>query len=322
MLKLNRFAVFAWGVLAYILLVILWGAVVRATGAGAGCGSHWPLCNGEVIPHAPQTATLIELSHRLTSGLALPLIVALAIWAWRIYPRGHRVRKGAGLSVVFLLTEALIGAGLVRFELVADNASVARALFMSIHLANTFVLIATLTATAWWASGGSSLGFKGQESKLAFAFAVALAAVMVLGMSGAVAALGDTLFPVRSLAEGLRQDFSPTAHLLIRLRLLHPTIAIVAAGYIITLSAIVSLLRPDGLTKSFARLVIALNVVQLLVGALNVALLAPIWLQLVHLLLADLIWIALILLASSALAQRATNGAPAGALSLNRALKV
>ena len=108
--------------LAYNLAVILWGAYVRASGSGAGCGAHWPLCNGEVIPRAPSIATLVEYSHRLTSGLALLGVVALMVWTWRVWGRGHPARRGALLSLIFILTEAAVGAGLVLFELVADNA--------------------------------------------------------------------------------------------------------------------------------------------------------------------------------------------------------
>lgn len=301
MMKLNRLALFAWGVLGYNLAVILWGAYVRASGSGAGCGSHWPLCNGEVIPRAPQLETLIELSHRLTSGVALLLVLALGVWAWRAFPKGHRVRRGAALSIFFILTEALVGAGLVLFELVADNASMARALFMSVHLANTFILVAMLTLTAWWASGGAALRLKGQGA-LGLLFAVALGAMLVLGVSGAVTALGDTLFPAGSLAEGVRQDFSPTAHLLIRLRILHPLIAVAVSVYLVVVAVIAGLQRPGSWTRRFAVSIIALLVIQLGAGLLNVALLAPIWLQLLHLLLADLCWIALVLLTANSLA--------------------
>ncbi|MFN8454080.1 MAG: COX15/CtaA family protein [Anaerolineae bacterium] len=79
MVKLDRFAKYVWTVLAYNLAVILWGAFVRASGSGAGCGSHWPLCNGEVIPRTPQMETLVEFTHRLTSGLALLLVIGLTI---------------------------------------------------------------------------------------------------------------------------------------------------------------------------------------------------------------------------------------------------
>lgn len=309
-MKLNRFATYTWLVLGYNLAVIAWGAYVRASGSGAGCGSHWPLCNGEVIPRAPQLETLIELSHRITSGLSLLLILVLAVWAFRAFPKGHRVRRGAGATLFFILTEALVGAGLVLFELVADNATMARALFMSVHLVNTFILLAALTLTAWWASGGKALVLRGQGS-FALLMSAGLLGVLILGVSGAVAALGDTLFPSRSLAEGLSQDFSPTAHLLIRLRLLHPFIAVVAGSYMLLAAGLSNFLRPQRWTRRFSIAVASLMLLQFAVGLLNVTLLAPVWLQLAHLLLADLVWIAFVLLTSTCLSQTAKQQQPA-----------
>jgi heme A synthase len=309
-MKLQRFARYAWAVLAYNIAIILWGAYVRASGSGAGCGSHWPLCNGEVLPRNPQIETLVEFTHRLTSGFALVLVVALLIWAFRAYPKGHVVRLGAGLSTLLIIVEALIGAGLVLFMLVADNASIARALFMAIHLANTFLLLAALTLTAWWASGGQPIQVR-KQGAAAWLLGIGIVGTLVLGVSGAITALGDTLFPATSLAEGLRQDLSPTAHILIRLRLLHPTIAIGLGVYLLFAASCVSVLRPDAQTKRFARSMLGLFMLQLAAGLLNVVLLAPIWMQLVHLLLADLVWIVLILLTATALA---SHTAPASVL--------
>src|SRR5688572_19392438 len=113
----RRFAIITLG---YNLLVIVWGAYVRASGSGAGCGKHWPLCNGVVVPESASTATMIEYAHRITSGLALVLVVVLAIWAFRVAPRGDRLRKAAVVSLVFIVTEALVGAGLVLLELVGE----------------------------------------------------------------------------------------------------------------------------------------------------------------------------------------------------------
>ena len=300
--SLSRFAWFAWGVLGFTLLVVLWGAFVRATGSGAGCGSHWPLCNGEVLPRAPQTATLIELTHRATSGVALLLVVGMLIWAIRAYPRGHVVRLGAKLSLVLMIIEALLGAGLVLFELVADNPSMVRAFSMMAHLVNTFLLLGALTLTAWWASGGRRVRLRGQGAN-GWLLGVGIGAFLLLGASGAIAALGDTLFPARSLAEGIRQDFSPTAHLLLRLRILHPVIAIGVGLYLVAAAGIIARRRPTRATRRLARAVTVLFLVQLAAGFLNLFLLAPVWMQLVHLLLADLVWIALVLLAASAFAE-------------------
>ncbi|MBC7912346.1 MAG: COX15/CtaA family protein [Pyrinomonadaceae bacterium] len=303
-MKLNRFANYAWFVVAYNLFVILWGAYVRASGSGAGCGSHWPLCNGEVLPRSPQTATLIELTHRITSGLSLLLVIGLVVWAFRVFAKKHPVRRGAMLSLFFIITEALIGAGLVLFELVADNASIARAMFMSVHLINTFTLMAFLALTAWWASGGQFVRLK-EQGFIIWLLGLALFGMLALAVSGAVAALGDTLFPSNSLAQGLSDDFSPTAHLLIRLRLLHPVLALTVGCITLLVAGLVNFLRPGGWVRFWMLTVTALVVVQLGAGLLNVALLAPIWLQLVHLLLADFLWLAMVLLTASALAHTA-----------------
>jgi len=137
----DSFRRFAWFVVVYNLAVVLWGAFVRATGSGAGCGSHWPLCNGEVLPRAPSIETVIEFTHRLMSAVDGLLVLALVIWAFRAFGRRHPVRRWSLVGLVFLISEALVGAGLVRFELVADNDSMVRALVMSAHLINTFLLL-------------------------------------------------------------------------------------------------------------------------------------------------------------------------------------
>ena len=303
-MKLNRFAVYAWGVLVYNLLVIMWGAYVRATGSGAGCGQHWPLCNGAVVPRAEQVETMIEFSHRLSSGLALIAVIVLLVWAFRAFPQGHPVRLGASFSMLLIIAEALVGAGLVLFELVADNASMARAIAMAVHLMNTFLLLGALTLTAWWGSGGRPLRLRGQGA-VVWVLGLGFVGMMILGASGGVAALGDTLFPATSLADGIREELSPTAHLLIRLRLLHPLIAVMVGVYLVLAGAICNALRPDPFTKRMSRILTVLYLIQLGVGAVNVILLAPVWLQLVHLLLSDLIWITLVLLTSSVLAEPA-----------------
>src|SRR5262249_28859141 len=150
--RASRYATFAWTALGANIAVILWGAFVRASGSGAGCGSHWPLCNGEVVPRSPSAATLIELGHRVSSGLALLLVAGLIVGAWHGFPRCHLGRRSAGAAGVFLVLEALIGAGLVLLELVAGNTTIARAWWMAGHLVNTFLLVAALTLTAWWST--------------------------------------------------------------------------------------------------------------------------------------------------------------------------
>lgn len=302
-MKLSRFSRYAWFVLGFNLLIILWGAYVRASGSGAGCGSHWPLCNGQVIPQVSHVSTWIEFAHRISSGIGLLLVVGQWIWAFRAFERGDQVRRAASFSLFLMITEALVGAGLVLFQLVADNESFARALFVATHLLNTFLLLGALTLTAWLASGGMPIRLR-KQGAVGWLLFVGILGTLLLGASGAVTALGDTLFPSRSLAEGLSQDFSATAHFLIRLRLFHPLIAISVGIYLVVAAALAYTLRSDRETHIMARVVGGLFVLQLLVGTVNVALLAPISVQLIHLLLADFVWIALVLLTASALADR------------------
>lgn len=297
----SRFAVLAWANVAYNLLVILWGAFVRATGSGAGCGDHWPLCDGQVLPRAPSTEMLIEFTHRLTSGVALLGALALLIWAFRAYERGHRVRRGALAAMIFMLLEALLGAGLVLFELVAHNASAARAGAMALHLVNTFLLLGALTLTAWWASGGAPISLRG-HGRLPWLLGLGLLGTALVGSSGAVTALGDTLLQHGILPGGVNQPIGSGTHPLVQMRIIHPIIGTLVALYTLFLARAVTAYRPEPQARGFAWGLVALFFLQILLGGLNVSLKAPVWMQLVHLLMADATWIALVLLSAVALA--------------------
>lgn len=301
-MKQNRFSKFAWGVLAYNILVVIWGAYVRATGSGAGCGSHWPLCNGVVVPRAPRIDTIIEFSHRLTSGLAFLLVLALLIWARRAYEKGHPVRLGATWAMVFMVSESLVGASLVLFEWVAGNVSTARVVVMGVHLLNTFVLLAFIALAAWWAAGGKRFTWRNQ-GWAAWALFLGLVGVMVMSMAGSVTALGDTLFPSETLAQGFQQDFDPSSHFLIRLRVWHPFVAVTVGAYLVFIARQLSVARPGAYVKRASWALQILYAIQLGAGLLNLVLLVPVWLQLVHLFLASLVWIVLVLLTAVSLAE-------------------
>jgi heme A synthase len=293
----GAFARYAWGVLGYNLAVVLWGAFVRATDSGAGCGNHWPLCQGAITPHSPTLATLIEFTHRATSGIDLVLVALLVAWAFRAFPKGHAARLGAVLSAIFLMTEALLGAALVLLEHVAKNASPNRAYSLSTHLINTLTLLACLTLTAWWGSGKPRLRMEGRAARLA---GISLAAVVVLGVSGAIAALGDTLFPATSLASGLAEDFNSSSNLFVRLRWIHPVLAMVCGGWLLAFG--MGALR-SAQTRKAAGAMLGMLGAQIAAGAVNLLLLAPVWMQIVHLLLGDLLWISLVLLCARMLAE-------------------
>lgn len=301
-MQTRRFATFAWGVLAFNVLVIAWGAFVRATGSGAGCGSHWPLCNGELFLRAPEIETLIEFSHRATSGIALLLVAALAPFAWRAFPRGHHVRRMAVISLVFILMEALLGAGLVLLEYVALNASIARAYWVAGHLINTFLLLAVLTLTAWWGGGAPVMRLRNQPGLLVGTLSAALVGMLILGASGGITALGDTLL----LTAGITPEESPLVATLVDLRIYHPLLAFLVGGLILAAAFTARSLRPSPTLLRLTWLLGALYGVQLLVGALNVVLKAPVAMQLFHLFMSDLVWITLILLTATALAVAAS----------------
>jgi heme A synthase len=287
------FSTAAFAVLGINVFVVVWGALVRASGSGAGCGDHWPLCNGVVIPQAPAIQTIIEFTHRITSGLALIAAVALCVWCYRIFPRKSQVRLAATWSVAFLFAEALLGAGLVLLKYVGENASAGRAIYLSAHLTNTLLLLGALSTTAWLArKPGLPVSWK----RTPLLLRIAILGIVLVSVTGAIAALGDTLFPAQSLKSGLKQDFSAAAHLLLRLRVFHPVLAI-AVGIFAGVAAF-RILKRQRITRNarnFGVALLLLVALQLWAGAANLAMLAPVWMQLVHLLLADLLWIALLL---------------------------
>ncbi len=289
---------FAWAVLAYNQCVIVFGAYVRATGSGAGCGSHWPLCNGEIIPRAARTETIIEFTHRATSGLTLLLIVSLLLWVWRVTKARNPLRWSSAFALFFVLTEALIGAWLVLYGLVTTNDSIARALFMMVHLVNTFLLLAFLALTSWWASRGVPARLEGDKAGRWFLGFAGLS-TLFLGASGAVTALGDTLFPPTTLTDAFRQDLSTTAHYLVRLRVYHPFIAAVTAVYLMVVSLWVKSRFSQRSIQVLNNVLLALFAAQIVLGVVNVTLLAPVWMQLLHLLASTMVWIVLVLLGAS-----------------------
>ena len=289
----RRFTLYAWLVIAWNVATILWGAFVRASGAGAGCGSHWPLCNGQVLPRAPAVETLIEFSHRASSGVALLLVVGLVIFSRRIGAPGNLVRRAAWASLAFVLAEALIGAGLVLFGWVAQDQSQGRAIAVSLHLVNTLLLLAALTVTARAAALPPDTRLHWSRST-GFMWGTGLAGLAILGATGAIAALGDTLFPARSLAQGLAADASAAASDLVRLRVVHPVLAVLIGGGVLAFAGRLAMGgRETARLAAWLRIAI---VVQWVAGAANIVLLAPVWMQLVHLLLADATWILLMLL--------------------------
>lgn len=368
----------AWAALIYNVLVILWGAVVRITGAGAGCGEHWPLCNGVVVPQSPALHTVIELSHRLTSaasgllalglfavafrsvtrslpitdptalrsdrfwwatgvlgttlvmtgiggmmsglyfmaglsalGGLLSLAAILALLSHQVRARGQTWRQlfqgwpvvlGTILSFLLILAEGLVGGAQVLLGLTADSTDPARGFVQGVHLVNTFLLLGALLLTALWASGRPVLRLRGQGRALGL-IGVGLGLTLLLSMAGAVTALGDLLFAPApgTPIETVKRDFGPTATLIENLRVIHPLLAVLTSAYLIWMAGALRRLRPSPGVSRWGLILAGSIGVQMLAGFVNVALKAPGWMQVTHLLLGCIMWLVTVLLSYEAL---------------------
>jgi cytochrome c oxidase assembly protein subunit 15 len=290
---------FAWGVLAFFIATILWGAVVRATGSGAGCGDHWPLCNGTVMQQAPTLHTMIELSHRVSAGaIDSILVLALAVWTWRKTGAGHLARWAIGTAIFLTVTEGALGAALVKMGLTAGSRSPLRAPVEALHFSNTLLLLAALTLAAHFL--GRRAGYLRDKVRMTAPFVgiASLAILLVVGVTGSLAALGDTLFPPSSLGAAFAQDFSATSEWLVRWRWTHPTVALLASVFLIWLVVRAARRRSPWDNRALSALVLILLTLQYVLGILDVAFLAPVWLQILHLLGADVLWAAIVVLAA------------------------
>jgi heme A synthase len=290
---MSRLSKLAWTAVVFNMTVIAFGSVVRATESGAGCGPHWPACNGQIIPSEIHGARLIEFTHRISSGIAL-LLVAVLIWkVFRTFPRGHRVRTTATLSGLFVMVEALLGAVLVLFEWVAEDASVARTIAVPIHLVSTLALLASLTLTAHWVGSDAPTRW---DRRRGWVLTVGGIGITLTAASGGVTALADTLFPSESIADTL-SNMKSAEHFLTQLRVAHPLIAIVTG------LSVYWIVRALGPHRIAGRVVVGLVVVQFIAGLSNILLHTPLWLQILHLVLADVLWIAYVLFGSDVLSK-------------------
>ena len=307
--KLSGFAKFAWFVLLYNIVVILWGVFLRASKSGDGCGQHWLTCHGEVIPSAPQLKTIIEFSHRITTALDGFVVIGLLIWAiwrWKSGKSGQNnlVLKMAFGSFIFVIVEGLLGAGLVLTGNTAENLTIARPFWMAAHLITTLILLTFLTLTAWFASGGKSFALN-VKPKIRLLLLLGVFGFLLVGMSGSIAALSSMIFPSETLTEGITKDFAATSNILLRLRVSHPILSILTSVYLIFLAG---WLRKKSENNAdvlrWSNVLTILILLQIGFGALTLLTLAPILMQLGHLFLADAVWISFVLTTASFLAQK------------------
>lgn len=286
---------YAWMVVAYNVLVILWGTAVRATGSGNGCGDHWPLCNGTLIEHHPAITTIIEYTHRATSAVALFAVIGLVAWTFRGTAKRHLARIAAVASLIFILDEALLGAGLVLFGLTADNQSIARIGYLALHLTNTLLMLGAMTLTAHLLGRKSGFMRGSVEFRRLSLTITGLIAILLTGATGSFTALVDTLHPATNLKTAFLQDFSVHSNWMLRVRWIHPAAAIVTGIFVV---ALIALGARTSANRSLALVVAALLAVQYALGVADLTLLTPLSMQILHLLGADLLWVALIVLAA------------------------
>lgn len=253
----------------YTLLVILWGAWVRISHSGDGCGDHWPLCGGNYIPDLSQKKTWIEYSHRLMSGVYGLLVIGIFLKFRK--DANNLIKKFSWVLLLLMSSEALLGAVLVKSQLVTLNDSVWRLITMSLHQLNSFLL-----------TGATFLFYlilKKNAKQLKVAHKYLLIIFVMLPLTGAVAALSTTLFPSVSLWQGILQDFSENTHLFVKLRVLHPLLATMIA------TLFVSWCYAKNLNRLAAEFLVAM-----LIGVVTLLTLSPVYLKLAHLLIAHLLW--------------------------------
>ncbi len=298
----RRFRTLAWSVLAFNVAVVLGGTIVRATGSGDGCGASWPLCTDRIFPSNPGLETVIEYSHRVTSALAIFGVVAMFVFAVRLYESGHRVRNAATASLALLLFESALGALLIIFSWVDQDASIGRMIVVPIHLLNTYILVGALTLTAWWSSGNPG-PMNPVDPRVKRSLGLGALGLLLIGAMGALNALADSLYPAESFLSGATEEFSDGAPWLLQVRIFHPIVAIAVGLGVVYL---VMRLSPTvtSRTKRLGAIVGGLVVTQFFIGLVNVMLAAPLEMQVIHLAIADTIWIIYLLFGASLVGER------------------
>ena len=305
--KRTRFARYAWLVLWYNLAVILWGVFLRASKSGDGCGQHWFTCHGEIIPTAPELKTVIEFVHRASTGPAFLAVIVLLVWAFLRFEKGSIVRKAAVGSFLFILSEVIIGGVLVLTGNTAESLTAERPFLAIGHLINSFLLLAFLALTGWFAASGRRLALD-VGTKYLVLLAVGVLGILLVGSSGSVAALSSMLFPSETLGEGLGKDFSAASNILLRMRVSHPILSILTSVYLVFLAGwLKSAAEHDRNVAKWSNALTILVLIQVAFGAATLLMLAPIVMQVGHLLLADLLWISFVLLGASFLSRPPTE---------------
>lgn len=303
----RRFAAFAWSLLVLNLAAVAWGVFLRAGKFGDGCGTNWPLCPGGPVPLNGSISRFIEGSHRLMTSLIGVMTIGLVFWSRRIYSRedeGGRAVRGLALAALGMtVVEGLVGAVLVKFALVTTNASPMRALVMAFHVVSTFGLVGAVAACALAAGpdgdleGGVRPRLKQGGAALGMLLTGAIGLVG-LGATGAISAFAHQVNPVEDV---LTAALAPGAPWMVRLQPMHPLLSAAVALYLVLMAGLLPNLRPDPRVALWARRLAIMVGVEMALGLVNILVRAAIPMQMLHLVAADLTWVALVGLGVAAL---------------------
>lgn len=280
--KLRKFNL---GLIYYSVFVIIWGAWVRISKSGDGCGEHWPLCHGEWVPSQKPIATWIEFSHRISTGIYGILILIFVIMAFKRHNRA--VKWGSLFVLFFTITESLIGAQLVLKGLVGSDASLARAYWMGVHQVNSMLLTGSLVLCYDFIRFPDLIGFRKSLLSISKYSGLCLF-LIVVASAGALAALSGTLFPSTDLLLGFMKDFSQDSHIFVRLRASHPMLAC-SFALVIFYSLGFQKERTE-LFKTRSRNFMALTALAVMIGFVTLLSLSPSALKMIHLGMAHILW--------------------------------
>jgi|GEM_PF-6020 len=295
--ELSKFSKYSFWVLGLNLLIIAWGVLVRASKSGDGCGNHWPLCNGPKDPLMGSVATFIEGAHRLSTSFDGLLVIGLTYWAFRSFSKGTQVRKAASAAMFFTIVEGFIGAALVTYKLVTTNESVQRAGVMSFHVISTFFLVSSITLCAFLGSKNREITVK-KQGAVGWMVTLSFVTVAIMGVTGAISALGHTLDPVANV---LKAAANPHTFWMVRVQPIHPYIALAVGMFLLLVVTLISNLRPCLEVRRSGAILLGAYGTELIVGYINIYFQAPIWVQMVHLATADALVVALAWFSAEAL---------------------
>ncbi|MBC8063749.1 MAG: protoheme IX farnesyltransferase [Chlorobia bacterium] len=285
-----KFATFAWFVLIYNLAAVAWGVFVRASKSGDGGGAQWPLLDLSHEPMNGAFARLVEGSHRVSTSLCGVLAIVLVVMAFKNFPKGHQARLFSSVALGLTLVEGLIGAALVLFGLVTTNDSAARVGVMSFHVISTMLLVSSIALAAMSALGSGRIAFRDNGAIVPISV-VTFLGVMVLAVTGAINALSHTLMPVKNV---LVQASNPDAHWMQQIQPLHPYLSVAVGLFVCIFAGLLAHLRPSEPVKRASKIMVATFCAQLLMGLANIRLEAPIWMQMVHLVLGDILFVSIV----------------------------